>query len=67
MAGGDLAPRLGADSFCRLGGLKIGLAAIKTQERARERVEDIGCDELLAFMTAPVLEKADRLAEAVLR
>jgi hypothetical protein len=28
--------------------------------------EAVGCDELLLFMTAPAVEQADRLAEAVL-
>jgi alkanesulfonate monooxygenase SsuD/methylene tetrahydromethanopterin reductase-like flavin-dependent oxidoreductase (luciferase family) len=42
---------------------------VKTADEAKERVkayEDVGCDELLLFMTAPATAQAERLAEAVL-
>jgi alkanesulfonate monooxygenase SsuD/methylene tetrahydromethanopterin reductase-like flavin-dependent oxidoreductase (luciferase family) len=41
---------------------------VKTAAEAKERVrayEEVGCDELLLFMTAPATAQADRLAEAV--
>jgi alkanesulfonate monooxygenase SsuD/methylene tetrahydromethanopterin reductase-like flavin-dependent oxidoreductase (luciferase family) len=41
---------------------------VKTADEAKERVrayEEVGCDELLLFMTAPATAQADRLAEAV--
>jgi alkanesulfonate monooxygenase SsuD/methylene tetrahydromethanopterin reductase-like flavin-dependent oxidoreductase (luciferase family) len=43
--------------------------AVKTADEARERAkayEEVGCDELLMFMTAPSATQTDRLAEAVL-
>ncbi len=49
-------------------GPRIWAAAVKTPEQAKERVElfeAAGCDELIFFMTAPAVEQAERLAEAV--
>ncbi|HXD80208.1 MAG TPA: LLM class flavin-dependent oxidoreductase [Candidatus Acidoferrum sp.] len=51
-------------------GAGVWKGTVKTADEARERVkayEEIGCDELLLFMTAPALAQADRLAEAVLQ
>jgi alkanesulfonate monooxygenase SsuD/methylene tetrahydromethanopterin reductase-like flavin-dependent oxidoreductase (luciferase family) len=50
-------------------GPRIWATAIKTPDEAKERVrlyEETGCDELILFMTAPSVEQAERLAEAVL-
>ena len=51
-------------------GAGVWKGAVKTADEARERVRayaEIGCDELLLFMTAPATAQADRLAEAVFR
>jgi alkanesulfonate monooxygenase SsuD/methylene tetrahydromethanopterin reductase-like flavin-dependent oxidoreductase (luciferase family) len=43
--------------------------AVKNADEARQRVkayQEVGCDELLLFMTAPAVAQAERLAEAVL-
>jgi alkanesulfonate monooxygenase SsuD/methylene tetrahydromethanopterin reductase-like flavin-dependent oxidoreductase (luciferase family) len=50
-------------------GSRVWQGAIKTAGEAKERIkayEAIGGDELILFMTAPGVEQADRLAEAVL-
>lgn len=50
-------------------GARVWQGAVKTADDARERVrayEAVGCDELVLFMTAPAVEQAERLAEAVL-
>jgi alkanesulfonate monooxygenase SsuD/methylene tetrahydromethanopterin reductase-like flavin-dependent oxidoreductase (luciferase family) len=50
-------------------GPRVWQGTIKTAGEAKERVkayETIGCDELVLFMTAPAVEQAERLAEAVL-
>jgi alkanesulfonate monooxygenase SsuD/methylene tetrahydromethanopterin reductase-like flavin-dependent oxidoreductase (luciferase family) len=50
-------------------GPRIWAAAVKTPAQAKERVklfEATGCDELIMFMTAPAVEQAERLAQAVL-
>ena len=50
-------------------GPRIWARAVKTAADAKARVNmfaDVGCDEYLFFMTAPSLEQAERLAEAVL-
>jgi len=44
-------------------------AAVKTPADAKARVqafEAVGCDEFMFFMSAPAVEQAERLAEAVL-
>lgn len=49
-------------------GRGVWTGTIKTADEARERVRaytEIGCDELLLFMTAPSAAQANRLAEAV--
>ena len=50
-------------------GARIWAAAIKTPEQAKERVrlfDAAGCDEVIMFMTAPALQQAERLAQALL-
>jgi alkanesulfonate monooxygenase SsuD/methylene tetrahydromethanopterin reductase-like flavin-dependent oxidoreductase (luciferase family) len=50
-------------------GPRIWGGAIKTPEQAKERVrlfDAVGCDELIMFMTAPAVEQAEKLAQAVL-
>jgi alkanesulfonate monooxygenase SsuD/methylene tetrahydromethanopterin reductase-like flavin-dependent oxidoreductase (luciferase family) len=50
-------------------GPRVWQSAIKTAGEAKERIkayEAIGCDELVLFITAPAVEQAERLAEAVL-
>ena len=50
-------------------GPRVWQGTIKTADEAKPRVkayEAIGCDELILFMTAPAVEQAERLAEAVL-
>jgi len=50
-------------------GPRIWAAAAKTPAQAKERVElfkATGSDELIMFMTAPAIEQAERLAQAVL-
>ena len=50
-------------------GPRVWQGTIKTADEARSRVkayEGIGCDELILFMSAPAVEQAERLAEAVL-
>ena len=49
-------------------GPRIWARAVKTVADAKARVkmfEDVGCDEYMLFMTAPSVEQAERLAEAV--
>lgn len=49
-------------------GPRIWARAVKTPADAKARVkmfEEVGCDEYLFFMTAPSVEQAERLAEAV--
>lgn len=51
-------------------GPRVWQRAAKTAAQAKDQVkafEAVGCDELLMFMTAPALEQAERLAEAVLQ
>jgi len=50
-------------------GPRVWQGTIKTASEAKERVkayEEIGCDELVLFITAPAVEQAERLAEALL-
>jgi hypothetical protein len=50
-------------------GPRVWQGTVKTADEAKARVkayEAIGCDELILFMTAPAVEQAERLAEAVL-
>jgi len=50
-------------------GKNVWANAFKSAEAAKERVKayaDAGCDEMLAFVTAPSLAQVERLAEAVL-
>lgn len=50
-------------------GGRIWARAAKTPADAKARVQmfrDVGCDEYIFFMTAPSVEQADRLAEAIL-
>jgi alkanesulfonate monooxygenase SsuD/methylene tetrahydromethanopterin reductase-like flavin-dependent oxidoreductase (luciferase family) len=49
-------------------GSRIWARAVRTAADAKARVkmfEDVGCDEYILFMTAPSVEQAERLAEAV--
>jgi alkanesulfonate monooxygenase SsuD/methylene tetrahydromethanopterin reductase-like flavin-dependent oxidoreductase (luciferase family) len=50
-------------------GKNVWANAFKSAAAAKERVQayvDAGCDEMLAFLTAPSLAQVERLAEAVL-
>jgi len=50
-------------------GERVWAGAIKDAETARQRVQayaEVGCDELVFFVTAPAVAQAERLAEAVL-
>lgn len=50
-------------------GTRVWQGTIKTAAEAKEQAkayEAVGCDELILFMSAPHLEQAERLAEAVL-
>jgi alkanesulfonate monooxygenase SsuD/methylene tetrahydromethanopterin reductase-like flavin-dependent oxidoreductase (luciferase family) len=50
-------------------GPRVWQGAIKTAGEAKERIkayEALGCDELVLFISAPAVEQAERLAEAVL-
>jgi alkanesulfonate monooxygenase SsuD/methylene tetrahydromethanopterin reductase-like flavin-dependent oxidoreductase (luciferase family) len=50
-------------------GERIWARAVKTPADAKARVQmfqDVGCDEYIFFMTAPSVEQAERLAEAIL-
>ena len=49
-------------------GKRVWARAVKTRDDARARVkmfDEVGCDEYIFFMTAPSVEQAERLAEAV--
>ncbi|MGH7762947.1 MAG: LLM class flavin-dependent oxidoreductase [Candidatus Dormibacteraceae bacterium] len=50
-------------------GAAVWQGAVKTPAETKERIkafESAGCDEVLMFMTAPLLTQVDRLAEAAL-
>jgi hypothetical protein len=50
-------------------GAEVRKRTVKTAEETKERVkafDEVGCDELVMFMSGPTLVQADRLAEAVL-
>jgi alkanesulfonate monooxygenase SsuD/methylene tetrahydromethanopterin reductase-like flavin-dependent oxidoreductase (luciferase family) len=50
-------------------GAAVWKGAVKNAAEAKDRIKgfsEAGCDELLFFMSAPALEQAERLAEAVL-
>jgi len=49
-------------------GERVWARAVKSRDDARARVkmfEEVGCDEYIFFMSAPSVEQAERLAEAV--
>jgi len=50
-------------------GPRVWQGTIKSAAEAKDRIKAyaaVGCDELILFMTAPAVEQAERLAEAVL-